>query len=255
MNDQKKKELESLQKLLKLIDFEVNGEIIPDESPDFLINFDEKTLGIEIVEIFQSPPDDGVYLQQQESIKEKIVEITEKELLEMDMPPIDVFISFNDTFRLNIDTSRFVLKKDDRHNFPPILVEIIIENIPEDGQEIQIYGVNCEKMPIKINSISISREEYFEQTNVLTSKGGILPPLDKFTLAKTIDSKNKKVKRYRKKCDECWLLISSNDFQFEKAFDLVNSEQSFKECYKFDFDRVYFLEEDFKKLYEIEKCT
>lgn len=255
MNDQKKKELESLQKLLKLIDFEVNEKIIPEESPDFLINFDEKILGIEIVEIFQPQTDDAVRIQHQESIKKNIVDNTESELVGNGLPPMKVFISFNDYFHLNFDTSQFILEGNDQYDFPLILAEIISNNIPEIGEKIEIYGVDCERIPIKINSLKIYHEDCFEEICVNTSTGGILPPLDKATLEKKINAKNEKIELYKQKCDECWLLISSNDYQFEKAFDLKNSKEALTDCFEYNFERVFFLEEDFEELFEIEMCT
>jgi sRNA-binding carbon storage regulator CsrA len=255
MDDQKKRELRSINKFLKLSELQDDEIVCIEESPDFLINLEGEILGIEVVEIFQSPPEDGVRLQHQESIKENIVENTESELVDEGLPPITVFISFNTHFRLNIDTSQFVLEGDDRYEFPPILAELVSENIPECGEHIEIYGVDCEQIPIKINSIKIFREEYYEEISVTTSKGGVLPPLDQNTLEQTINSKNSKVGRYRQKCENCWLLISSNDLEFEKAFDLKNSERALESCYEFDFERVFFLEEAFEELYEINLCT
>lgn len=254
MDDQKKKEFKSLNRFFDLIGFKLNDNIKFGESPDFLIQQENSILGVEVTEIFQMPPEDGVYLQEQEKIKSDIISTTEDILKEKGIPTVKVYVSFNDNFRINIDTSKFALKKRDRYSIPKILVDIICNNIPNFAEKIEVYGVYCEKLPIQINSVHISREESYSKIFVGTSSGGILPPLDYDNLNKTINAKNNKINTYKEKCDECWLLIISNDIHFEKTFDLENSMPALDSCYNFEFNKVFFVEEAWGKVFDLKKC-
>ena len=254
MDEQKKRELSILKSFAELfgLDYE---DIIPDESPDFILKRNEKKLGIEVTEIYQPSPEDGIYLSEQESLKNDVIQNSREELDKLDLPPMDIYVSFNDEFRINFDTTVFALKKPDRYDFPKIIVDLVQENIPDPGYEIEIYGVDCERLPIKINSITIRREEYHKKVHISTAKGGILPPLDFDTLQETITSHDDNVEEYREKCEDCWLLIASNAIHFEKSFDLERSQKALEACYEFNFDRVYLLEEGFGKFYQINPCT
>jgi|GEM_PF-3478431 hypothetical protein len=254
MDEQKEREIESLNTFLDLIDLE-HDDINPDESPDFLINIADSMLGIEVTEIFQPPPEKGIYLQEQESIKRDIINNSQEKLDQLEIPKLDIYVSFNDEFRINIDTSIFALSKNNRYDFPEIIADIVTDNIPDPNSEIEIYGVECEKLPIQINSLTIRRQKYYTKLNIGTSHGGILPPLDNETLGKTILKKNKKIDEYYKKCDQCWLLMASNSHKFEKLFDMDRSKSALEACYEFAFDKVYFLDQGSENIHEIKLCT
>ena len=68
-------------------------------------------------------------------------------------------------------------------------------------------------------------------------------------LQQVIEGKGKRIKEYRKKCDECWLLIGVDEWTAPEAVTLT--ERGITHKYETKFSRVYFLRNIEQKLYRL----
>ncbi len=253
MLTQKEFEQKTLNLFRDLLPLKDISKVTSDEAPDFLVTINNNVLGIEITELYQPPPDDGIYIQQQEILKSRIVIFSQKILDNEDLPAIEIYVSFNDSHWLNIDTKRFKLTGKHVKEFPKLITNLIKENIPEEGDAINLYAVDNDELPIQINSLKISRHGFYSKPCINTSKGGIVPSLSSEYLQSIITGKNNKLANYLEKCDDCWLLISTDDFKYEKSFDLHASMETLEQSYEFDFGRVLILDEGLREIFELSK--
>lgn len=251
MPTQKELEQKTFKLFCDLLPIKDLSKVTPDETPDFLISIDDLIIGIELTELYHPSPQKGIYIQQQEAIKSRIIRNTQRIVDREKLPPIDAYISFNDQHWLPIDTSSFKLTHAHIKKLPIVIAKFIRENIPHEGERTELYGANIEELPIQIDLILITREKYFSKPYVNFAKGGVIPFLNFEYLQSIITTKNNKLPNYLEKCNRCWLLISTNDFIYEKAFDLEASTEALKASYNYQFERVFIIDVGKESLIEL----
>lgn len=213
------------------------------ESPDGRIHLqNDDVIGIEHTRIFQPKPDKNIIVQQQESIRNDIVETAYKKYNDLDdQPHLNVVMGFEDYYWINIPSKTF--KKSDIDRISDEVIEFIKDRIPNDGETSDYHLFQGDKIPKGLLSLTIYRPEDEDYRRWRRHSGGVVPPVQSNHIQDAIDPKNKKVERYRENCNEIWLLLVINNIKYERSIIYEQSILEYK--YETDFDKTFLFELDF----------
>ena len=146
-----KKEIERyyLEKLLKEVFGESDYHIEESEHPDFLLHFDNRTIGIELIVLIQRMQK----LQEQE--RNAIVSIAKQQAMNRNINSLSVAVYFH---------HKSDLRKKDRNSIANRLVDIILSNISDTESDINIEDQSWfnDKWPAQIQAISIRHPSYLK---------------------------------------------------------------------------------------------
>ena len=219
-----------------------DGEIIPGESPDFVIDSSDKKYGIELSRVFQNAKMFGIKTQALDSICESITNLIMKKLSETDVPHIDVFIIFS-LHKTLIKKQREVLSQK--------ITELILGNIPKTNSWISLKNdfENKKLFPWEVTSIQILNFPKLQRHFVNFPRTGWVQKDMISDLQNAIDKKNDKLKTTFRSYDENWLLIHSVYFSSVSFYE--PSQDSLLHKYNSVFDRLFFLDGQNQKLFEL----
>ena len=215
--------------------FPPNSYVKHDDNPDFLIKHSAGILGVELTQLFKVDKHPNAP-QALESFREQIVE-SAKKICE-DIPPLMVHVWFN--FNLKVPKNRMSeIKRISRS-----LAEIIKRWHQENPSE----HYRCLKTPIDESSI-------FFQISIMRTQipfwkvdsGAVQINYSNFTIEKIqdlINEKNLLYEKYRRKCDECWLLIIGNLFKDSQSFEMP---EQIGHRFEPKFERIYYLDASHRK--------
>ena len=207
-----------------------DGELIPCEKPDFLIDRDKGILGIEHKQIFKDAEDHGSSLQAQESLRSKVIKQIKKKYVDLGGEPISAYFTFN--FYETIDPNQL---SEISENISKLLIPVDLE--PNELKQINLYNNESNSLNV-LNTIHLHRRIGFNETNFSPLSMGWTKELKPQRIINEIKSKEVKIDDYRKKCDEIWLIIVADDFTNASSVDLSN--ETVKYSYKTEFDKVFF---------------
>lgn len=74
-----------------------------------------------------------------------------------------------------------------------------------------------------LSILTISRFEDASEINWSRPKGGIVPHIEKDVIQEILSTKNKKVEDYDNSCDEFWLLMIKNDFDYSMSIEVTEN--------------------------------
>lgn len=225
-----------------------------DDGPDALITREHSTLGIEHTRIFQPKPNKDIIIQQQESIRNDIVRDSEKKFNESyDHPHLNVVLNFEDLYWVNVPSKTFSGNETDQKSKE--ISEFVNDNIPKAGQTIELQLIRGDKLPSGLLGIKIYRPKDGDHRQWSRHSGGIVPLVNSEHIQKAIDLKNPKVKRYKEKCDEIWLILVINNIKYERS--IMYDGQLTKDHYKSNFDKTFLFVIDFGNTFvkELNKAT
>jgi hypothetical protein len=206
------------------------GELIPCEKPDFLIERDKGILGIEHKQIFKDAEDHGSSLQAQESLRSKLIKQVKKKYVDLGGEPISVYFTFN--FHETIDAKQLFKISE---NISKLLLPVDLE--PNELKQIDLYNNESEYLNV-LNSILLHKRIGLNEPNFSPLSMGWTKELRPQRIINEIKSKEEKIDDYRKKCDEIWLLIVADDFTNASSVDLSN--ETLKYSYETDFVKLFF---------------
>ncbi|MDT8409317.1 MAG: hypothetical protein RQ741_06935 [Wenzhouxiangellaceae bacterium] len=233
MDAKKQVELRYLNAVRCGIDDFPRGTVIETESPDFLIESPECTIGVEITRIFSPAEPNSPQPQSQDNERDLIAERAKAIAVDQSLPPVMVDIYFD---------SRKLLRKRDRDAIGKALVDIVAANMPAFGDDRSIENRHAAdpRFPTQVAAMHIWRFKPLTSHLWQTGNGGIVNENFSPYLQWRINCKNGKVSMYRRKCDACWLVIVA-DWRGPSAFFTISEKMS-GNAYTAAFDRVYFVE-------------
>lgn len=215
-------------------DFPQSSQIKHDDNPDFLIEHSAGVLGIELTQLFKVTKHPNAP-QSLESFRQQIVESAQKCC--EDIPPlmVRVWFCFNQVVPKNRTSE---IKK-----IAQLLVEVVkkwhYEN-PSKPWEI----LELPEIPTFFHSVSITRSPY---PYWVVNAAALQQNFSNFSIERIqsrIDEKNLLYEKYRRKCDECWLLIIGNLFKDSQSFEMPDwIDHRFKSKFK----RIYYLDASHRK--------
>ena len=194
----KQKERRYLTRFKEVCSAFPDGKVRDCERPDFIISCTKGNLGIEITRLFQSPAPSKRSLQEQESLRKRIVDEAQRQYNLLGNRPIRVTIYFN---------HNYVLNKLDVKALADKVAGIVQRNIPSPNgpAKEEVYDwVNRDYLPEQISRVSVGngRKDFWS-----ASDSGFFSSLTPKKIQTELNRKNKLYKTYQKKCSSVWLII------------------------------------------------
>jgi hypothetical protein len=187
----------------------LNGELIHDDKPDFIIKLNEKIIGVEVTQIFVDN-----LINNSSKIKEK--EVLQGFLGDRLCEKVSLFIPFK--FVLSIDFSDRIFYKNDIDRIVHSS-EKYLKQIKFSEQSFTQSIENLGQLPDEIDYLYFIRNDKLNFSRYCYSDGAILPTLRLQNLKAILQDKEEALKGY-KKCDEYWLLIEEGAFPSDSFGDI-----------------------------------
>ncbi|MGH9396306.1 MAG: hypothetical protein ACRD18_05590 [Terriglobia bacterium] len=212
------------------------GQVIEAESPDFLVQTESETLGIEVTRLFQPKAASAFLPRQVESFQDKTIHKAENLYTSSGGRPVDVLVYFEDE-KKGLDCTRMA----------ECLVDFVRGRYGDHEDDIRNY--QFPDVPPGIFSVQVARR-LDGKTNVW-QRGhiGRTLLLDHALLAGEIKRKNELVPRYREKARRVWLLLVADLFPPSANFSVPNGVTEWK--FDFDFDKVLLWSRGDGKVFEL----
>lgn len=238
MTDPKKEEeLGHLKSFLHFCKDVPKGEIISDETPDFIIKSKKNRLGIEITKVFLNPGKKRGSLQGIEAARHRITDCAKKFAVEMGVPPISVTLFFNGTTPLFRPQEPVIAKT---------VAQAVCEGLPPPGENADLECRYGSVQPTQVDEILVDRAYPVEEHEWKWTEASRVETSAVDYFAKAIAQKAKLIPAIRQKCDECWLLIVAESIQ--PSGKIRPNHQSLSHTYVSPFDRTYFFDNGMGRL-------
>jgi hypothetical protein len=228
-DSKKERELRILKVFRRLCDDFPSGEIIEDETPDFIIYGDCK-LGIEIRQVFLDDGKKRTSLQGVEAARDRIVAEAIKLASGTDLPFAMVAFFPNWTVEIRRERESSIAQR---------LVKAVRDRMPPVGESTTLRYRIGGPQPIEFDEILVHRGSLATKHDWQWLKADSVEENAIELLNKAIGEKAVLMDRILEKCDACWLLIVANPFR--ASGKIRPNQQSLSYTYRSPFDRTYFL--------------
>lgn len=227
----KEREFAHLLHFKEIYPFFPDGEIECSESPDFLLQATEGSLGIEHTEIFHPGLPHGVSIQAQESLQKRTIQQAKELYSEDGEPNLKVLVLFN---------PGNILRKQDTSKIAQEIVNLAKSSIPAKGDSIELRPTfeTWETFPKEVAFIKIRRSQKEESDAFWKCLGVVfIPSINENDIREKIIEKENKLYQYKEKCEKVWLLIVADEFRISSTINLTS--QAIRYNYQTGFDRVF----------------
>jgi hypothetical protein len=148
------------------------------------------------------------------------------------MPPLDVAVHFLD---------RVGVGKRDRNLAARSLLALVSENIPDLGQSVTIetWRRPNDALP-GVRLVRVFRHEVLTKHHWAVPVAGWVQSDFVHELQTAIDDKNRRHAKYRRRCDECWLLVTASGGKPSGLFE--PSDETKGHIYRSSFAKTFFME-------------
>lgn len=218
-----------------------SGAVIARESPDFTVQSDYRTVGIEITRFYLPPPDEERPQQEQQSLKDRAVCLAHQMHMEAGGPALYVSVFYRE---------RLAITKRDVPTMANAISKIVLEApVPASITDTSTI-VTGSRLPPEIISISITRSINGRDQLWHANAGGWVAPVKPQHIREVIERKSSMASVAKAKCDELWLVIVSDEFS--RAAPVELSEEAADYTYQKIFDRVFWIEPHAPRVFELE---
>jgi hypothetical protein len=198
LDAQKRIELQHLQSFRDACGDFPTGEIVPEETPDFIVDGGAKRIGIEHTLILVDDGKKRGSVQSRESAKNNITVLAERFFNENNLPEVYVGLFFN---------SAWTPRKRDQERIAQAVAQTVKNNFPSDGEPVWVYYDLSSGQPIEVDLISIFRTTNFGTEHWQPHEAGEVHRRAIVHIQRSMDRKAAKLTNCLTKCDECWLLL------------------------------------------------
>lgn len=220
-----------------------SGVVIEGESPDFTVQSDYRTVGVEITRFYLPPPDGERPQQEQQNLKDRVVRLAHQMHIEAGGPALYVSVFYQ---------QRLAITKRDVPTMASAISKIVLEvALPASITDTPTI-VTGSRLPSEINNIRITKSIDGRDQLWYASAGGWVAPVKPQYIREVIERKSSMVSVAKTKCDELWLVIISD--RFSRAAPVELSEEAACYTYQKIFDRVFWIEPHAPRVFELESC-
>lgn len=218
------------------------GSLVRSESPDFILDYDSKRIGIEITRLFKSADSFGRHLQVQENERTLLVAESLALYERMKLPCIEVRISFGAQTSFN---------KKNREEFAERISFLISSNVPIDQSWVRLENKfnDPNTFPCEIDSISIARYGHTKNFWSIPGAGWVQEDFVS-ELQLLIDRKNRLVTNFNQHCNFHWLVVVLEGMTDSTLFD--PSDRTLNHIYESKYDKIFLLDRFRAKGYELQ---
>ena len=240
--NQKERERLFLTEIKELRPDLISGDFTDSESPDFILLQDVRKLGIEIVEYVRGQNTGESALRRAEVIRQHIIEGANVEFHKTRDEPLWVLFSWY---------PRKCPRKTDVAKLASAAVSAITNHIPHElFESVEVENKEFSKTPLKEFVRKIRVTKVRNEKQVLWSSiasGWISVEFDE--IQGIISSKNLKVKHYKEKCQNVWLVIVADGRHVSSNVGLENITS--RNQYSSEFDKVIFYDRFTQNIIEL----
>lgn len=208
------------------------GEIVPGETPDFIIVGAARRIGVEHTLLLVDKRRKRASIQSYESAKNNITAAAERICLEKEPPEVYVGLFFNNSCKP---------RKRDEERIARAVAETVMRNLPSKGEHVWVRYELGSGQPIEVDLISIFHTTDFGREHWQWHEAGNVYRNAIEHLQRTIDGKTHTFQTCLAKCDECWLLIVAPSWT--PAGFIYPDESSVKHAYTCSFQQTWFLDD------------
>jgi hypothetical protein len=242
----KKKELERayLDRFAEICDAVPRGRIEDAENPDFLVHREDGSrLGIELTQLVRQPAEGQRPMREQESLRQKILTAARAKYATTGDPPVHVSVSF----------SRTPLSVPQLSSIVSSLVAVVRRNVPEPGEQSaeEHDWPPRPRFEEAFERVAVSRPHWLTECFWHEPSAEWVETCSAEHLRRIVEEKGRRVRDYRLKCDEVWLLIIASGDQHSSIFDYP--QQTLNGLYGGDFDRLFLFNAFGRRYFELRR--
>jgi hypothetical protein len=216
------------------------GEVVPGESPDFIVRSDKRTVGIEVT-AFHLPPAAGERPhQEQQSLKDRVVDQARRLHTDAGGPGLYVSVYFGDPV---------LITKRGAREFADAVASIVLETSVPASFDEPVMTVPWHRLPPGIVGISIRASIDGRDRLWSAHAGGWVAPVQPQHIEAVIQRKHGMLSVAKSKCSEVWLVIVNDDFS--KAAPVELTEAAARHSYEHAFDRLLWLQPHAPQVYDL----
>jgi hypothetical protein len=202
------------------------GNISPDERPDFFVKAPNEIVGIEITGFYREPSSSTQHpLQQRESVRHKIITLAKSIYDNKGLPSVYVNVHFD----LN-----FHCRKSEVQPIAERLAELAEQSLsnPKDEKIWRVYDIQLKGILLLFVKKMKLAKSYWS-----APLASFVPTVNPQQIQDILDEKNTRCEDYRKKCDKIWLIIVMDRFE-ASSFSMIQ-ETTLKHQYTHGFDSAF----------------
>jgi hypothetical protein len=210
-----------------------SGTIEASEAPDFLIKAAERTIGIEITELFHDLKNGKSLMREQEGLQAQVIDRAQQ--LFRKANPAHLFVTVNFDTPTKLTKARTPILAEE-------LVNIVLSGVHDYNQhEVLSFDGDDNDLanwPDELAFLNVLRQR--ESSRWVDCCAGFAPRCRPEDIQGRLDEKQPKLSKYRQICDEVWLLIVLYGCNQSSMMDLGAELTAHQ--YKLEFDRAFLLE-------------
>ncbi len=198
------------------------------EKPDIVIHTPRNRVGIEVTEIHHDKVIAGSRTQAQAGEREAVMDLMESSLKDRGAPPIAVYLHLTLPSRPQPGSRRDLATR---------LADYVIRSLPaidEDFHRDYWEWLADHHLPPEIYSITIMRRRCLTSITCHAPAAEFMPDMLPRYLEQVITEKNRRVRDYRKRCDEAWLLLCIETGSLATGFSIESFSPAPTIVAKFD---------------------
>lgn len=217
-----------------------SGTVQGDESPDFIVQSDQRIVGIEVT-AFHWPASEGTRPHQEEqALKDRAVATAVKIHAEAGGPALYVTVYFARPIAF--------AKRQVREQGESIARAVLHSAVPESLEEPPVR-VQWDRLPSGVSEITIRASVHSRDRLWSADASGWVAPVDSSHIQSVLERKHEMATRAQRKCQELWLIIVNDEFSRGAPVELaVESRQA---VYDHPFDRLFWLEPHRERAWEL----
>ena len=200
------------------------------ETPDFIFNDPNRRLGVEITTFHLPPPAGQRSHQEQQSLKNQIVERAQEWHHAAGGPALYATVSFHPNSPLRKSHVTPLAKS--------IAESVLVADVPSSFTDPEVT-IPWDKLPREIVDVHIQGSVNGDGPLWQSDAGGFVAQVAPEDVAAVVDGKAKALNKARLACDELWLVIVNDEFSNAAPADI--SESARETTYKCLCDRLIWL--------------
>jgi len=209
----------------------VRGKIVEcREAPDFAISVDGRTIGLEVTELFRPCNGNGISLQAQESLEDRVIRDAKRAYEKAGGSPIHVTFLFRTTADFK------AIRRDELADS----ISQLLLGLSLDAQAHTTWRNNHSDLALEpLVLLTVLPVRASSMAHWSAARSSWVGKLTSELLQSAISNKNEKVSEYRKNFDELWLLVATDSSRPSQMFNLEHKVPT--EGIDSLFDRTYVL--------------
>lgn len=205
------------------------GIVTSTEEPDFLIEGEHLTIGVELTELHREAQPGQVPLQATEAMRHRVAGLAQELYVLGGGVPVRCTIFMQDVH----------IQKNEVEPLAQSIAAIARRNLPQaNSSHSESYDwVNRAYFPDTIDTVTVHRLDVITESHFSCPGATWVPKLSSNDIIRTLTAKESKCTAYRERCDAAWLLINADIGAMSTWFDF--QRDALTGPFTTSFDRIF----------------